>query len=187
MFDIPERYKNVSPIMLSNNMLRFGEIRSLFYNSDLSKLSDFCVIINVHSDAPLGTYIVHKKWVDDPFMKSDDFDVCFTIDEYNKVKSSQTLTDDYDFIDELEKFKDKNTGLYTWYRNPDNRRHLYSKTKWTVITYRNKPIALVSDTDSWRIPNQMEISEEEERKYRSFRVPSLEEGIDYLKVYNSLL
>ena len=41
----------------------------------------------------------------------------------------------------------------------------------------------MSDHDSWRIPNQMgDINEVEKQKYKKFRVKSLKEGLDYLKI-----
>ena len=86
MFDIPEPWYNYRQIMLSNTFQRFSEIRPVFYKTDLSKLEDFSVIINVHADGNLGTYIVHNDWIQNPFINTDDFDVCFTIKDYNKMK-----------------------------------------------------------------------------------------------------
>ena len=182
MFDIPEPWSNYRQIMLSNTFQRFSEIRQLFYKEDLSKLEDFSVIINVHSDGSLGTYIVHNDWVENPFIKSDDFDVCFTIKDYNKVKKIKKLTKDINFFDELERFKDDKYSNYDWYKNKENTKYLDLKTKWTIVSYDDKPIALMSEHDSWRIPQQMDINEVEEQKYSKFRVKSLKEGLEYLKM-----
>jgi hypothetical protein len=182
MFDIPEPWSNYRQIMLSNIFQRFSEIRQLFYKEDLSKLEDFSVIINIHSDSSLGTYIVHNNWVENPFIKSDDFDVCFTIKNYNKVKNIKKLTKDINFFDELERFKDDNYSNYDWYKNKENTKYLDLKTKWTIVSYDDKPISLMSDHDSWRIPLQMDINEVEEQKYSKFRVKSLKEGLEYLKM-----
>jgi len=182
MFDIPEPWSNYRQIMLSNIFLRFSEIRQLFYKEDLSKLEDFSVIINVHSDGSLGTYIVHNDWVENPFIKSDDFDVCFTIKDYNKVKKIKTLTKDINFFDELERFKDDKYSHYDWFKNKENTKYLDLKTKWTIVSYDDKPIALMSEHDSWRIPQQMDINEVEEQKYSKFRVKSVKEGLGYLKM-----
>ena len=55
--------------------------------------------------------------------------------------------------------------------------------KWTIVNYDDKPIALMSEQDSWRIPNQISnIDESEDLKYTKFRVKSLEEGLEYLKI-----
>lgn len=150
MFDVTEP-------LFNRTFQRFSEIRPVFYKEDLSKLENFSVIINVHSDGCLGTYIVHNDWVENPFMKSDDFGVCFTIKDYNKAKKVKKLT-----------------------KNKENIKCL--KTKWFIVTYDNKPIALISEYDSWRIPKQMGINEVEEQKYNKFRVNSLKEGLDYLKI-----
>ncbi len=41
----------------------------------------------------------------------------------------------------------------------------------------------MSEQDSWRIPNQISnIDESEDLKYTKFRVKSLEEGLEYLKI-----
>lgn len=182
MFDIPKPWSNYRQIMLSNTLQRFSEIKPLFYQEDLSNLEDFSVIINVHSDGYLGTYIVHNDWVENPFIKSDDFDICFTIRDYNKAKKTKKLTKDINFFDELERFKDDKYSYYDWYKNKENTKFLELKTKWTIVNYDGKPIALMSEYDSWRIPNQMDISEVEEKKYDKFRVKSLKEGLEYLKM-----
>lgn len=183
MFDIPEPWCNYRQIMLSNTFQRFSEIRSLFYKEDLSNIEDFSVIINIHSEGSLGTYIVHDDWIETPFIQSDDFDVCFSIKDYNKVKKVKKLTKDIDFFDELEKFKDDRHSNYKWFKNKENIKYLDLKTKWTIVTYDDTPIALMSDHDSWRIPNQMwDINEVEKQKYSKFRVKSLKEGLDYLKM-----
>jgi uncharacterized protein YbcV (DUF1398 family) len=183
MFDIPEPWSNYRQIMLSNTFQRFSEIRPVFYNTDLSKLEDFSVIINIHSDGNLGTYIVHNDWIEKPFLKSDDFDVCFSIKDYNKMKKVKKLTKDINFFDELERFKNDNASYYNWYQNKDNIKYLDLKTKWTIVNYDDKPISLMSEHDSWRIPNQIsDINELEELKYTKFRVKSLEEGLEYLKM-----
>jgi hypothetical protein len=183
MFDIPEPWSNSRQVMLSNTFQRFSEIRPVFYKTDLTKLGDFSVIINVHSDGNLGTYIVHNDWIEEPFMKSDDFEVCFSIEDYNKMKKTKKLTKDINFFDELERFKNDKASYYDWYKNKKNTKHLDLKTKWTIVNYDDKPIALMSEQDSWRIPNQISnIDESEDLKYTKFRVKSLEEGLEYLKI-----
>lgn len=182
MFDIPEPWCNYRQIMLSNTFDRFSEIRPLFYKENLSKLEEFSVIINVHSEGSLGTYIVHNDWVENPFIKSDDFDVCFSIKDYNKVKKIKKLTKDINFFDELERFKDDKYSNYDWYKNKENTKYLELKTKWNIVSFGDKPISLMSEYDSWRIPQQMSIYEFEKQKYSKFRVNSLKEGLEYLKI-----
>lgn len=182
MFDIPEPWCNYRQIMLSNTFDRFSEIRPLFYKENLSKLEEFSVIINVHSEGSLGTYIVHNDWVENPFIKSDDFDVCFSIKDYNKVKKIKKLTKNINFFDELERFKDDKYSNYDWYKNKENTKYLELKTKWNIVSFGDKPISLMSEYDSWRIPQQMSIYEFEKQKYSKFRVNSLKEGLEYLKI-----
>ena len=183
MFDIPEPWSNYRQIMLSNTFQRFSDIRSLFYKEDLSKLENFSVIINVHADGPLGTYIVHNDWLESPFIDSDDFDVCFSIKDYNKMKKVKPLTKDINLFDELERFKNDKHSNYNWYQDKKNTKYLDLKTKWTIINYHDKPIALISEEDSWRLPQQIRgIDESEKEKYSTFRVKSLKEGIEYLKM-----
>jgi hypothetical protein len=65
------------------------------------------------------------------------------------------------------------------------------RTKWNIITYTKTdidtgyvtddiPIALISEADSWRIPDQMRLEDSEINKYEKFRVRSMKEGLDYL-------
>ena len=192
MFDIPEPFSKSPHYMLSVYLYKFGEIRPVFYKTDLSELEDFSVVYNIHAEGgeTLGVYIVHNDWVENPFISSDDFDIAFTIKDYNQTKKNKNLTKDYDFYEELEKYKNEPITHYDFYIK-NRKRQL--KTKWTVITYDDKPIALVSEEDSWRIPDQMDLSSagdwrlldlrtRERARYEKFRVRSLEEGLEYLKV-----
>lgn len=183
MFDIPESWCNYRQIMLSNNFLRFREIRPLFYQKDLSKLEQFSVIVNVHADGELGTYIVHNDWIEDPFINTDDFDIFFTISDYNKNKKERKLTKDINFFDELERFRNDKFSNYDWFQNKDNIKYLELKTKWTIVNYDDKPIALMSEKDSWLLPNQIRNTNDlDVSKFTKFRVKSLEEGLDYLSI-----
>lgn len=187
MFDIPEPYCNKRQIMLCNTFSRFKEIRSLFYTEDLSELEGFSVIINVHAGQGLGTYIVDNSWIENPFLNSDDFNVCFSIKEYNQLKKTKNEPKPIDYHEEVERFKDELLIIKSKYfnyeavkKNIDDFPDL--KTRWHIITYKEKPIALVSEHDSWRIPSQMKLSDSEIFLYSKFRVDSLKEGLDYLKI-----
>ena len=99
------------------------------------------------------------------------------------MKKVKKLTKDINFFDELERFKNDKWSHYDWYQNKDNVKYLDLKTKWTIVSYDDKPIALISEQDSWRIPDQIsDINELEVSKYTKFRVKSLEEGLEYLKM-----
>jgi hypothetical protein len=165
MFDIPEKYLNDCRIMLVNTFLRFFEIRPLFYEMDMSNFEEYSVIINIHADGYLGAYIVHNDWIYIPFIGSDDFDVCFSIKDYNNVKKTKTLTQQYDFFKTLEKFKNNKYSHYDWYMN------------------ENKPIFLISEQDSYRIPHQMwNLDDTEIEKYHKFKISSLREGLEIFKM-----
>ena len=187
MFDIPEPWFNYHQIMACNSILRVREIKQLFYNDKtLDKLIDFSVIVNIHSYAPLGIYIVHKDWVQSPFIDSDDFNEKFTIKRYLEERNNYPCTSDYDFLEELERFKESpyiKKYSYPYWMKEENQKELLLKTKWTIVTFEDKPIALISKYDSWRIPDQMYYhselrdweQEQEKNKYKSFRLKDLKE------------
>lgn len=193
MFDPYEPWTKNRHVMLSHTYMRFEEIRDLFYNYDLSDLTDFSVIVNVHSNAPLGTYIVHKDFVEVPFIRSDDFDVFFTIPEYIEARKFNSLTKSYDIYEELSKFKEeminsKNSYLkshYYWLIE-EGKEFFNKKTIWTVSTFDDKPIALTSETDSERLRYYFDHEGNENYtknfRYSKFRVKNIEEGLEYLKM-----
>lgn len=172
MFDIPDIYKNDISIMLSKNFERFFEIRPIFYKTDLSKLDDFSVIVNIHADYGLGTYIIHNNWLNDPFLISDDYSVSFSIAEYNEMKKKKKLTEEYVLKDVLEKFKDNKKCK--WYIEND---YKLLKTKWHIITFDDKAIGLISENDSWRLICKGD-------SYKKTKISNLEEGLEYLKAFN---
>jgi hypothetical protein len=185
MFDIPDWYYDSVYTMLGPKTAKLAEFRKVFYTEDLSLLDDFTVIANIHSDTPLGTYIVHNKWVKNPFYNSDDFRILFSIAEYNKMKLERVLTKEYSFYEQLERFKNEKYAHYDFYTSPEGVKLMGLRTKWTIVTYNDKPIALLSEHDSWRLPNQMDEAEGDAycEQYKKIRVASLSEGLKYLKSF----
>ena len=193
MFDIPEPYCDYHQIMLGCD--KFKMFKDVFYNDPtLDKLNEFSVISNVHADYPLGVYLVHKDWVENPFMKSDDFHEWFTIKDYVSLRPHYTKTKDYNFLDQLERFKDVPfiaKYSYPYYQTEEAMKNLKLKTTWTITTYNDKAIALTSKEDSWRLPNQTyfhsglseSVIKIESEKFKSFRVNSVEQGLEYLKEF----
>ena len=173
MFDIPEKWNN-RHIMLSSTILHTCEIRDIFFSTDLSKLEDFTVIYNIHANDKLGTYIVHNDYVQHPFLNSDDFDILFTIKDYNEKKLINKKTKEYDFYSELEKFRYEPYTHYEFYHKEENIKEFNFKTKWNIITKNDKPIALISEKDSWRFLDFGTVKT---------RISSLEEGIKIIKEY----
>lgn len=171
MFDIPEKWNN-RHIMLSSTFLHISEIRDLFFSTDLSKLEDFTVIYNIHASYKLGTYIVHNDYVQEPFINSDDFKILFTIKDYNKQKLIKNKTKEYDFYDELEKFRNDPNVNYSYYHKEESIKEFNLKTNWNIITKNDKPIALISEKDSWRFLDFGTVKT---------RIGSLEDGIKFIK------
>ena len=170
MFDIPEKWNN-HHIMLSSTFMAISEIRDLFFSTDLSKLEDFTVIYNIHASYKLGTYIVHNDYVQ-YFINSDDFNVLFSIKDYNKQKLIKNKTKEYNFYDELEKFRNDANVDYNYYQREESIKEFNLKTKWNIIFKNDKPIALISEKDSWRFLNFGTIK---------IRIDSFEEGIEFIK------
>lgn len=175
MFDIPEKWK-IHQVMLSTKNIKFNEIRNTFYNLDLSSLEDFSVITNVHAYYKLGTYIVHNVFVEEPFLRSDDFDFEFSIKEYNISKKIKKLTEKYDYFEQLDKFRD-DKYIKTYIIKDEYLEEFNLKTKWNIVTKNNKPIALISDSDSNRL---LYINNYE---YKKIKMKNLEEGVDFIKTF----
>ena len=100
MFDIPDK-DSIRQVMLCGIILKLSEFRNVFYKSDLSLLEDFSFINNVHAYYKLGCYIAHNDFVEDPFVKTDDFEVVFSIKDYNEAKKIKIFTKEYDYFEQL--------------------------------------------------------------------------------------
>ncbi len=151
-------------------------------------MNNFTVISNIHADWDLGVYVVRNDYVD-VFMNTDDYNVMFTVEEYNQCKGrgSNILTDGNITIADLKYPFALSSGL---------------KTIWTITTFDNIPIALTSKANSDSFINSLrnEIArirknenhtlcimagidfetEQEVKRYNSFKVNSLSEGLNYL-------
>lgn len=175
MFDIPDK-DNIRQIMLSNILLKLSEFRNVFYKSDLSLLEDFSVINNVHAYYKLGCYIVHNDFVEEPFLKTDDFEVVFSIKDYNEAKKIKTLTKDYDYFEQLERFKE-DKYIKAHIIKDEYLEEFNLKTKWNIVTKNDKPIAIISEQDSERLTyiNKYE--------YKKIKIKNLEEGIEFIKTF----
>jgi len=185
MFDMSDREYNSVHTMLGTMTAKLAEFRKVFYAEDLSLLEDFTVIVNIHADTPLGAYIVHNNWVENPFYNSDDFRILFSIAEYNKMKLERVLTKEYSYYEQLERFKNEKFAHYDFYTSPEGVKLMNLRTKSTIVTYNENPIALLSEHDSWRLPNQMDEAEDDAycEQYKKIRVASLVEGLQYLKSF----
>jgi hypothetical protein len=185
MFDMSDREYNSVHTMLGTMTAKLAEFRKVFYSEDLSLLEDFTVVANAHADMPLGVYVVHNNWVEIPFYQSDDFYILFSIAEYNRMKLERVLTKEYSYYEQLERFKNEKFAHYDFYTSPEGVKLMSLRTKWTIVTYNENPIALLSEHDSWRLPNQMDEAEDDAycEQYKKFRVASLVEGLQYLKSF----
>lgn len=183
MFDIPEKYQNNHHAMLSNHLLRVRDVRKELYDTDTKLLEDFCIVINIHADAALGTYLVHKDYVQEYFIGTDDFDLMFSIKEYNQLKYDLKFkqTKQYYLFEELDKFPDEKIEYRYLYAQGELEDSLREKTKWTITTLNDTPIAITSLYDSKRFCDcEFDGSEPEESKFKSFRVTNFQEGLNYL-------
>lgn len=155
MFDIPDKYLNTENTkrMVYWKLEKLNEIRDLFYNTDLSLLKDFSVVNNVHSEDATGYYIVHKDYFE-ILEDTDDFDLCFTIEEYIKARETKVITKIYPDLEITLK-----------------------KTNWHIVTHDGLAIALMSKKDTFRFLC------EDEYRYECFKVDSIEEGLEYLKMF----
>lgn len=154
--------------LLFNSYARYNQIRQAFYNTDLSGLSDYFVIINIHADAPLGTAIIHKSLCD-RFIGTDDFNIAFSIADYNKRKEFEDQPTDIDLTELKTSGKMKN-----WWSSDDGKKQLSLKTKWNLILSEddNYCLGLIGSNDSWVT--------EEEFKTHTMPVENIQQGLDHL-------
>jgi len=166
--------------LMFNNYVRMNEIRLPFFNRDMSPLDDYVVIINIHADGPLGTYLTHKDYVEH-FMRTDDFNECFTIKEYNEAKLKENHVEQIDLakVDP----NDKKWGRHRFGRNYFTEEQLAIRTKWTIVEDPEtaKAVALTGEYDS-RVPDRFieDFKSGSYTEYNKIRVNSFDEGLDYL-------
>ena len=151
--------------LLFNAYVRYNQIRQPFYDTDLSSLSDYFVIINVHADGPLGTAIVHKSLLD-RFIRTDDFDIAFSIEDYNKRKENEEQPIDID----LTKLKTKGKN---WWTTDDGIKQLSLKTRWNLLLSEDDShcLGLIGLNDSWIT---------QELKTHTMYVENIQQGLDHL-------
>ena len=164
--------------LMQNCYVRLNEIRLPFFNKDLSPLSEYSVMINVHADGPLGTYLIHNSYVD-RFIQTDDFDVYFTVAEYIEARKTETWVEQIDLL--KVDVNDPKWGKHNYKRNYHTAEQLGKKTLWRVVeeTDTSKCIGLIGKYDSMRF-DYFDSGFGNLEKYKKISVRSLEEGLDYL-------
>lgn len=176
MFDLP---KSDNPrILLSNYLLRLKEIRHVFFNTNLENLEDFSVMWNIHADWCLGTYLIHKDWIN-LLIETGDFNLAFYIKEYNKEKQVKRLTNNVNWLEQLERFSNNTFWKSTYSFYKENAKFLELKTKWTVVICNSKPIALISEYDATRLVDLIKHNHSELTVTKT-TVSSIEEGLELL-------
>lgn len=177
--------------LIWNTYVRYNEIRQVFYNNDLSNLSQYCVIINSHADGPLGTSIIHKSLLE-RFEQTDDYNFSFNISDYNvrKQLEDQPLQIDLTSVDiNLPQFKGHNIKS-NWFATEEGKKQLSLKTNWHVAIKKNKCYAVLGER-ACNIINYINDENDEknpydyvkENNFTFLKCESIEEAMFYLLQY----
>ncbi len=174
-----------------NAYVRYNEIRQIFYDNDLSDLSQYCVIINSHADGPLGTSIIHKTLLE-RFEKTDDYSFSFNISDYNVRKQVEDKPQQIDLssVDLNHPQFEGHNIKKNWFATEDGKRQLNMKTNWHLVLKKDKCYGVVGERAT-NIINYInhEIDEAnpydyvKENHFTFVKCKSIEEAIFYLIQY----
>lgn len=122
-----------------NAYVRYNEIRQVFYDNDLSNLSQYCVIINSHADGPLGTSIIHKTLYED-FHRTDDYSFSFNIFDYNirKQVEDKPIQIDLSTVDLNHPQFEGHNIKKNYFATEEGKKQLKRKTNWHVVLKNDK-------------------------------------------------